>query len=291
MGAIPTELNSGVPRSRTAPRRIAPWGRWGLRATAIAYLLVMVVLPLSAILHAGLRSGVGVFWKDITNPVAFGALKLTLITAVITTLINAVMGTLTAYVLVRYDFPGRRLLNGLVDMPFSIPTLVTGVMLVVLYGPQRTLGAWLESSGIHVIFATPGIVLALLLVTYPFVVRAVQPVLMDLEKDQEEAAYTLGASKWVTFYRIVVPAILPALITGSLLNFGRALGEFGSIVVVSGNIPGRTLTAAVHVYGQIESQNQRGASAMSILLLAISFLLLLLADLLQRRKEVQRAGA
>src|SRR5262249_62259322 len=127
-----------------------------------------------------------------------------LITALIATVINAVMGTLTAYVLVRYDFPGRRLLNALVDMPFSIPTLVTGVMLVVLYGPQRLLGAWLGSHGIQVIFATPGIVLALLLVTYPFVVRAVQPVLMDLEKDQEEAAYTIGASKWVSFYLIVL---------------------------------------------------------------------------------------
>ena len=271
-------------------RRSAPWGRWGLRATAILYLFVMIVLPLSAILSTGLENGLRVFWKDITSPMAFGALRLTLTTALITTLINAVMGTLTAYVLVRYVFPGRRLLNALVDMPFSIPTLVTGVMLVVLYGPQRLLGAWLGSHGIQVIFATPGIVLALLLVTYPFVVRAVQPVLMDLEKDQEEAAYTIGASKWVTFYRIVLPAILPAVTTGSLLNFGRALGEFGSIVVVSGNIPRRTLTAAVYVYGQIESQNQHAASAMSILLLGISFLLLLLADLMQRRREAQREG-
>ena len=241
-------------------------------------------------MHTGLRSGLGQFWRDIVDPVAFGAIKLTLFTALIATIINAVMGTLTAYVLVRYEFPGRRLLNGMVDLPFSIPTLVTGVMLVVLYGPQRTLGAWLESHGVQVIFATPGIVLALLLVTYPFVVRAVQPVLMDMEKDQEEAAYTLGAGKWVTFYRIVLPAILPAVSTGSLLNFGRALGEFGSIVVVSGNIPGRTLTAAVRVYGQIESQNQRAASAMSIVLLAISFVLLLLADVLQRRGEIKRAG-
>ena len=278
-------------RPAAAPRRRSlPWGRWGLRATAILYLVVMIVLPLSAILSTGLQNGPRVFWKDITSPVAFAALRLTLTTALITTVINAVMGTLTAYVLVRYDFPGRRLLNALVDMPFSIPTLVTGVMLVVLYGPQRLLGAWLGSHGVRVIFATPGIVLALLLVTYPFVVRAVQPVLMDLEKDQEEAAYTIGASKWVTFYRIVLPAILPAVTTGSLLNFGRALGEFGSIVVVSGNIPRRTLTAAVYVYGQIESQDQHAASAMSILLLCISFLLLVLADLMQRRREAQRAG-
>src|SRR5262249_39556529 len=150
----------------------------------------------------------------------------------------------------------------------------TGVMLVALYGPQRTLGAWLNAEGIRIIFATPGIVLALLVVTYPFVIRTVQPVLMEAERGQEEAAYTLGASPATTFRDVVLPAILPSIITGSLLTFGRALGEFGSIVVVAGNIPGRTLTVPVYVYGQIESQNQRGASAMSILLLALSFILI-----------------
>ncbi|HXG63772.1 MAG TPA: sulfate ABC transporter permease subunit CysT [Blastocatellia bacterium] len=277
-------------KSETAPviaaRPVHPWGRWGLRATAISYLGLMIVLPLSAVLASGFRDGLAAFWAEIINPVAWSALKLTLSVAVIATAINAIMGTLTAYVLVRYEFPGRGLLNGLVDMPFAIPTLVTGVMLVVLYGPQRTLGAWLESHGIQVIFATPGIVLALLLVTYPFVVRAVQPVLMEMEKDQEEAAYTLGASKWVTFYRITLPGIAPAIITGSLLTFARALGEFGSIVVVAGNIAGRTLTAPVHVFGQIESQNQRGAAAMSIFLLALSFALMLAVDWMRRRREV-----
>jgi sulfate transport system permease protein len=196
------------------------------------------------------------------------------------------MGTLTAYVLVRYDFPGRTLLNGVVDVPFAVPTLVTGVMLVVLYGPQGILGRWLESSGIQVIFAKPGIVIALLLVTYPFVIRAVQPVLMTMQRDQEEAAYTLGASKWVAFRHIVLPTIGPALTTGVLLTFARAIGEFGSIVVVAGNIPFLTLTAPVHVYGQIESQDVRGASAVSVLLLAFSFTLILIVDWLQRRKEV-----
>ncbi|PYU86048.1 MAG: molybdate ABC transporter permease subunit, partial [Acidobacteria bacterium] len=214
----------------------------------------MIVVPLSAIVATGFRDGLSAFWNDITNPMAFAALRLTLTVAVLTTVINAVMGTLTAYALVRYSFPGRRLLNGLVDIPFAIPTLVTGVMLVVLYGPQETLGAWLQARGIQVIFATPGIVLALLLVNYPFVIRAVQPVLLEMQKDQEEAAYTLGASKWVTFYRIILPTIAPGMITGVLLTFARALGEFGSIVVVAGNIPGRTLTAPVHVFGQIESQ-------------------------------------
>ena len=271
-------------------RRITlPWGRWGVRGAAVSYLLLMIVLPLSSILVSGLQEGPRAFWQDVTNQVAFAALRLTLVTAVITTLINLVMGTLTAYVLVRYDFAGRSLLNAVVDMPFAIPTLVTGVMLVVLYGPQRILGAWLESNGIQVVFATPGIVLALLLVTYPFVIRTVQPVLMELDKAQEEAAYTIGASKWTTFRTIILPTITPAIITGSLLSFARALGEFGSIIVVAGNIPGRTLTAPVYVFGQLESYNQRGASAMSILLLALSFTLILVVDWMQQRWDIHYA--
>jgi len=243
-------------------------------------------LPLSAILKNGFEHGIVSFWNDITNPTAFAALRLTLILALFVTLINAVMGTLTAYAIVRYRFIGRDLLNGLIDMPFAIPTLVTGVMLVALYGPQRTLGAWLNAHGIQVIFATPGILLALLVITYPFVIRAVQPVLMQADKSQEEAAYTIGASPWTTFRRIVLPTITPAVLTGSLLCFARALGEFGSVVVVAGNIPGRTLTAPVYVYGQIESQNQQGASSMSILLLALSFTLILTVEWLQSRAIV-----
>jgi len=272
------------PHRPTAPTRL-PWGKWGLRATAGLYLVFMVALPLAAIIQNGLADGLSAFQDDVMNSTAFGALKLTLIMAAIITAVNAVMGTLTAYVLVRYQFPGRRLFNAMVDMPFAIPTLVTGVMLVSLYGPQRTLGAWLQSHGIQVIFATPGILLALLVITYPFVIRAVQPMLMGGERSEEEAAHTIGASKWTTFWRVVLPDISPGVITGSLLSFARALGEFGSIVVVAGNIPGRTLTAPVYIYGQIESQNQRGASAMSIVLLALSFSLIVTVEWIQSRSR------
>jgi sulfate/thiosulfate transport system permease protein len=261
------------------------WGRLGLRATAIGYLAFMILLPLATIFKTGLQDGPTAFWQDITNPIALSALQLTLIVAIIMTIVNVVMGTLTAYMLVRYDFPGRKILNILIDVPFSIPTLVTGVMLVILYGPQRALGSWLASHGVQIIFATPGIVLALLFVTYPFVIRAVQPVLMEAEKSQEEAAFTLGASKWATFRDIVLPALRPSITTGALLSFARALGEFGSIVIVAGNIPGKTLTAPVYLFGEIESQNQRGASAMSILLLILSFTLILFVDWIQMRKE------
>jgi sulfate/thiosulfate transport system permease protein len=283
MSSAQASLNN--PKPVASARALVPWGTWGLRGTAIVYLGFMVVLPLTAIIQNGLAGGLTVFWGDVTNPTAFAALKLTLMTAAIITIINSVMGTLTAYVLVRFRFPAKGLLNGIIDMPFAIPTLVTGVMLVALYGPQRAVGAWLNSHGIQVIFATPGIVLALLVVTYPFVIRAVQPVLMEIEKGQEEAAYTLGASKWTTFRRVVLPTITPAIVTGSLLCFARALGEFGSIVVVAGNIPGVTLTAPVYVFGQIESQNQRGASAMSILLLALSFTLIVTVEWLQGRNK------
>lgn len=272
-------------------RTVRPWGRWGLRAVAALYLGAMIVLPLTALLEHGLRGGLPVFWQELRDPVALAALKLTVLTAVAMTCINVVMGTLTAWVLVRYRFTGRELFNNLIDVPFAIPTLVTGVMLVVLYGPQQTLGAWLAGHGIQVIFATPGIVLALLFVTYPFVIRAVQPVLLELDRAQEEAAWTLGASPWRTFRQIILPALTPAIITGALLSFARALGEFGSIVIVAGNIPRRTLTAPVYVYGQIESQNQQGASVLSLLLLGLSFTLMLTVDWLQTRKGVSREAA
>jgi len=250
---------------------------------------VMVVLPLSSIFATGFGMGLSSFWAEVTHPVALSALRLTVASALIMTLVNAVMGTATAFVLVRYRFPGRRLLNALVDVPFAVPTLVTGVMLVILYGPQRAMGAWLAAHGFQVIFAPPGIVLALLFVCYPFVIRTVQPVLMEVERGQEEAAYTMGASKWKSFTSVVLPAILPAVVTGSLLAFARALGEFGSIAIVAGNIPHKTLVAAYYVYGQVEAQNPRGASAVSVVLLALSFTLMFLVDWLQERWEARRA--
>lgn len=254
------------------------------------WLGLMIILPLAALFEHGFRAGVVRFWAEITHPIALSAARLTIFTAAVMTLINAVMGTITAYVLARYRFFGGRLFNSLIDLPFAIPTLVTGVMLVLLYGPQRTLGAWLEARGMQVIFAQPGIVLALLFVTYPFVIRTVQPVLMEIERAQEEAAWTLGASRWQTFSKVVLPMITPAIISGSLLSFARALGEFGSIVVVAGNIPRRTLTAPVYIFGQIESQNQLGASALSILLLTLSFTLILLVDWMQEKRGGEHAG-
>jgi sulfate transport system permease protein len=265
--------------------RSLPWGRWGRRGVMALYLVFIVAVPLAAVVSRGFEAGLAEFWHEVRAPEAFAALRLTIVAALAMTVINVVMGTLTAYVLARFEFPGRRLLDGLVELPFAIPTLVTGVMLVVLYGPQGIFGGWLASHGIPVIFARPGILLALLFVCYPVVIRSVQPVLVDAELSKEEAAYTLGARRAATFRRVVLPTVLPAVVSGALLSFSRALGEFGAIVVVAGNIPGRTLTAPVYIYGQVESQNERSASAVSVALLAISFSLLLILDTVEHRRR------
>lgn len=278
----------------TAARR-RPWGRWSVRAASLSYLTLMLIIPLLVIFQDGLSQGLTGLWAAVSQPVAKAALLLTLRTAAIMVLINTVMGTLTAYVLVRYEFPGKSLLNAVVDLPLAIPTLVTGVMLVVLYGPQQPIGAWLERTlGWRIIFAPPGIVLALLFVTFPFVVRAVQPVLLGLDRAVEDAAATLGAGPWTIFRRVTLPPLILPLTSGALLSFARAVGEFGSIIIVAGNIPLRSQTAAVYVWGEVESANRFGASAVSVALLAIAFTLIVVVDLLQSQQgdagDRRRAG-
>ena len=263
-----------------------PWGRWGVRSIALAYLAVMLIIPLLVILQDGTRQGLAELWRQVTLPMAWHALKLTLWTSALMMVINTIMGTLTAFVLVRYDFPGKNILNGMIDLPLAIPTLVTGVMLVILFGPQEAVGAWLkEQFDFSIIFAPPGIILALLFLTFPFVVRSVQPVLLELDLTQEHAAATLGAGGWTVFWRIILPPLTLPVITGALLSFARAIGEFGSIVVVAGNIPFVSQTAAVYVFGEVESENRLGASAMSIVMVGIAFSLMMFADYLRKRSR------
>lgn len=261
-------------------------GYWGVRAAAFTYLAVMLIIPLLVIFQDGLREGLGGLWYHVTLPAAWHALKLTLWTSAVMTVINAVMGLMTAYVLVRYTFPGQTILNAIVDLPLAIPTLVTGVMLVILYGPQQALGAWLKNEvGLSIIFAPPGIILALLFITFPFVVRSVQPVLLDMEQAQEDAAATLGAGGWTIFRRVILPPLVLPLASGALLSFARAIGEFGAIIIVAGNLPFYSQTAAVYVRGEVESENRLGASAVSIVMVAIAFGLILLVDWLQHRGQ------
>ena len=271
------------------PRKLSEqiaWGRTGLRGVAFIYLTLLLIIPLMVILQDGLRAGLSGLWHQITLPIAWSALGLTLWTAAIMTLINTGMGTLTAYVLVRYDFRGKTLLNSLIDLPLAIPTMVTGVMLVVLFGPQQAFGAWLKGQlGIAIIFAPPGIILALLFITFPFVVRTVQPVLIGLDRTQEDAATTLGAGSWTIFRRITLPPLFLPLTSGALLSFARAIGEFGAVVIVAGNIPLFSQTAAVYVLGEVELENRLGASAVSIAMIAIAFSLILVVNRLQQRKH------
>jgi sulfate transport system permease protein len=257
----------------------------------VSYLAVMIALPVATVARVGFSLGAAAMVRALVHPVARSALFLTLRTGAAMAVVNAVMGTLIAYVLVRYRFRGRAALNAVIDLPFAIPTLVTGIMLVVLFGPYAPLGRALAVFGVRVIYAPTSIVLALLFVTLPFVVRAVQPVLMELDRTEEEAAYTLGASEWMTFRRVVLPALGPAILTGTLLSFARALGEFGSIVVVAGNIPRRTLTAAVYVFGEIESGNPQEASAMSLVLIGVSFVSILVVDAFERKRRRAHAPA
>lgn len=261
-------------------------GAWTLRLMAATYLFCLVVVPIFVVAVKGFEDGIGAFWESVQHPIAWYALKLTLRTALIMAVINTIMGTLTAYVLVKYRFPGKAIFNTFIDLPFAIPTLVTGVMLVLLYGPQTVLGQFVrENTGEQILFSPNGIVIALLFVSYPFVIRTVQPVLLELSINQEEAAQSLGASEWATFWRVIFPTIRPAIISGAMLSFARALGEFGSIIIVAGNVPMRSQTATVYIYAQVEGGNFQAASSVSLALIGIALGLTLLVDLFKWRSH------
>lgn len=270
-----------VQPGRAASHRAAPGTL--LRVATLSYLGVMVVVPLVALGYDAATPGAAAFAKALANPFAWHALKLTFATAAVMVFINAVTGTATAWVLVRYAFPGRGIMNALIDLPFAVPTVVTGLMLVALYGPSSALGTVLGGLGFEVIYQKPGIVLALLFVTYPFVVRSVQPVLLEMDRAEEEAAATLGAGTFTAFRRVVLPALWPAILTGTALAFSRALGEFGSVVMVAGNRPLETKTGPMYIFGEIESGNRHGAMVVSVVLLAASLGILIALNLLQRR--------
>lgn len=253
-----------------------------LRGFSLFYIGIIIILPILALSSEALKSGLSDLWYNITRPQALYSLKLTFFLAFIMTIINIITGTATAWVLARYKFPLKNIINTLVDIPFAIPTVVTGIMLTFLYGPKSIIGIFFEKHGIDIIYNKPGILLALLYVSFPFVVRSVQPVIMEMETDMEEAAQTLGASRFFIFFKIILPTLLPSILTGAALSFSRALGEFGSIVIVAGNIPLKTQVAPVYIYGEIESENIHGALGVSFILLLNSFLIILILNFLQK---------
>jgi sulfate transport system permease protein len=261
----------GVPRQiglRVNPELVS-------RGLVITWISVIVLMPLAAVAWQSTQGGFDAFWRAVTNPAGMAAIRLTLAVSLVVVLINAVTGTLIAWVLVRDEFPGKRILNAVIDLPFALPTIVAGLVLLALYGPKGPLG-------VNLAYTRIGIALALLFVTLPFVVRSVQPVLEEIDREMEEAAAALGASAFVTFRRIILPNLLPAILSGASLGFARALGEFGSVVLISGNIPFETQVASVHIFSQIESDNTNGAAAVSMVLLGLSFLVLLFINALQR---------
>jgi sulfate transport system permease protein len=248
-----------------------------MRGLVTGWLSLMVLIPLAAVVVKSTEGGLGAFWDAATNAQAIAALRLTLITSLIVVAINVVTGTIIAWVLVRDQFPGKRVVNSLIDLPFALPTIVAGLTLLALYGETGVLGI----EGIA--FTKVGVAMALLFVTLPFVVRAVQPVLIELDTEMEEAAASLGARGGTIFRRIVLPNLMPAILAGAALAFARAIGEFGSLVLISGNIPFDTEVASVFVFGQIESGNTTGAAAVSVVLLAISLAMLMVFSLIARR--------
>jgi sulfate/thiosulfate transport system permease protein len=232
------------------------------------FLTVMVALPIAALVWEAKSDGAQSFWDAVSAPEAVAALKLTLGAAAVVSLLNAVLGTITAWVLVRDDFRGKAVVNAIIDLPFALPTIVAGLTLLALYGPQSPVG-------VNVAYTRTAIVLAMMFVTLPFVVRTVQPVLQELDPELEQAAHSLGASQVTTFRRIVFPNLLPGILSGVALAFAKAVGEFGALVIITGNIPFKTEASSVYIFGRIESGDSAAAAAAAVVLLAISFVTLL----------------
>jgi sulfate transport system permease protein len=226
-----------------------------------------VLLPVAAVLAKASSGGASAFWREISNPQALAAIKLTLAVSAIVVIVNAIFGTLIAWVLVRDEFPGKSVVNALIDLPFALPTIVAGLVLLALYGTNSPVG-------IDVAFTRVSIGLALLFVTLPFVVRSVQPVLLEMDGSMEEAAASLGAGPLTVLRRIVLPTLTPAIISGVALSFARAVGEFGSLVLITGNLPFKTEVGSVYVFGQIQNENLPAAAAVSVVLLLAALVVL-----------------
>jgi sulfate/thiosulfate transport system permease protein len=245
------------------------------------YLCLVVLIPLSTTFLKSATMGWGKFWEVVTDPRVLASYRLSFGASLLAALINAVFGLLVAWVLARYRFPGKRLIDGLVDLPFALPTAVAGIALTAVYAPNGWIGRYLEPHGIKVAYAPLGILVALTFISVPFVVRTVQPVLEDLDAETEEAAASLGASRWQTFRRVILPTVMPALVTGFALAFARALGEYGSVVFISNNMPMQTEITPLLIASKLDQFDYAGATAIAVVMLVISFVLLLIINLLQ----------
>ncbi|WP_169823295.1 sulfate ABC transporter permease subunit CysT [Aldersonia kunmingensis] len=274
---LPVPSAPPPPRNR-GRRRFQVTGTIGPLGIGVAmlWLTVIVLLPLAALTVTSFEDGWSGFWDAVTAPSALASLRVTVTVSVIVALINVVMGTLIAWVLVRDEFPGKRIVNSIIDLPFALPTIVASIVLLSLYGPDSPVN-------IHLNATQPGLIVALAFVTLPFVVRSVQPVLIELDREVEQAAASLGANNWTTFRRIILPTLGPSIISGAGLAFARAIGEYGSVVLIGGNIPRVTQMLSQHIQQQIEIDRPVNAAAESVALLAIAFVTLLVLRLFAER--------
>nr|WP_026079772.1 sulfate ABC transporter permease subunit CysT [Spirulina subsalsa] len=248
----------------------------------LGYLVLMLLLPITALITKSLTLGVDEFWRIATQPVSLSAYGVTFITALAAGLINGVVGTLVAWVLVRYEFPGRKIIDAAVDLPFALPTSVAGLVLATVYSERGWIGQLFAPFGVRISFTRLGVFIAMLFISLPFIVRTLQPVLQEMEKEIEEAAWSLGASSWQTFSRVLLPPLIPPILTGVALGFSRAVGEYGSVVIIASNIPFRDLIAPVLVFQRLEQYDYAGATVIGTVLLMVSLVLLLVINFLQQ---------
>lgn len=255
---------------------------WPWRITWL-YLTLLLFLPMVALLLKALTLNPAEIWRIATDPVALSTYRVTFVTALVAGLINGVAGLIIAWVLVRYEFPGQRFLDAIIDLPFALPTAVAGLTLSTIYSTNGWIGGFLEPCGIKVSFTRLGVLVAMIFISLPFVVRTVQPVLQDLEAEAEEAAWSMGASPWQTFWRVILPPLMPAILTGVAMGFSRAVGEYGSVVIIAGNIPFQDLIAPVLIIQRLEQFDYAGATVIGSVLLLISLGILLVINLIQAR--------
>ena len=272
-----------------ASKRVLPGFNLTLGFT-VFYLCLIVLVPLSALLFKTFTLTWPQFWEAVTAPRVMASYRLTFGASLIAALVNVVFGLLVAWVLVRYTFPGKKLIDALVDLPFALPTAVAGISLTALLAGNGWVGQYLEPHGIQLAFNPNGVVIALIFIGLPFVVRTVQPVLEDAEKELEEAAMCLGATRWQTFVRVIFPAIAPALLTGFAMAFARAIGEYGSVIFIAGNMPMVSEITPLIIISKLEQYDYAGATAVASVMLGLSFVLLLVINALQTWQR-NRSGA
>ncbi len=254
----------------------------------IFYLSLIILIPLIALFIKAAGLGLDDWWDILTSPRVMAAAKLTFGASAAAAVVSTILGLLVTWVLVRYSFPGKRLLDGMVDLPFALPTAVAGITLTQIYAPNGWVGQYLDKLGIQAAYNATGVFIALTFIGFPFVVRTVQPVLEDMGKEIEEAAATLGANRWTTFRRVIFPMLVPALITGFTLAFARAIGEYGSVIFISGNLPMKTEILPLLIVSQLEQFNYEAAAVIASGMLLVSFVMLILINLLQRRLDWQK---